>query len=425
MKTLIKSGRVIDPANNLDMVADILIEDNKIALIDERIEVDAEHKIDASGKIVIPGLVDMHVHLREPGREEKETILSGTTAALAGGVTSLLAMPNTEPAIDSAQNVRLLQEIINKDARSAVFIAGAITKERAGKELSDIAVLKKEGVLAITDDGSSVDSDALMLAAFRRAKKEGLLVICHSEDKTLSNNGVMNLGFVSTRLGLRGIPAESEYKRVERDLRLAEKAHALVHIAHVSTRRSVEIVALAKKKGLRVSAETCPHYFMLTEDAVAGYDTNMKMNPPLRTGDDVAAIKEGLRDGTIDVISSDHAPHTENEKEIEFARAEFGVTGLETELACAITELIGKGVLSWGELVAKMAMNPSRILGLQKGSLGIGCDADLAIIAPDDAWQVKKEELLSKSKNSAFLGRRLQGRVECTVYNGRIAYKRS
>ena len=420
MKILIKNGRVIDPQNKIDKVLDILVEGNKIARVARNIEVEADKIIEAEGKIVMPGLVDMHVHLREPGREDKETICSGTKAALHGGVTSVLAMPNTEPAIDCAENIGLLKNAISKSAKANVFFAGAITKGRRGEEITDIPRLKKEGITAISDDGASVDADKIMLAALIIAKKEKIPVICHSEDKKLSNSGVVNAGFTSTRLGLKGISKESEYKRVSRDIFLAEKAKAAIHIAHVSCAESVEIIAQAKKKGVKVTAETCPHYFTFTEEVVLGYDPNFKMNPPLRSFADMSAIRKGLSDGTIDVISSDHAPHTENEKDIEFEHAEFGVIGLETELACAITELVKKDILDWSELAKKMSLNPSRILGINKGTLNIGADADIIVVNPEKEWLVKKETFLSKSKNSSFIGKTLKGFVEYTIYQGKV-----
>jgi dihydroorotase len=423
MKTLIKNGRVIDPANNIDAVCDILMENSKIYKVEKNIKDSADYTLDATGKIVMPGIIDMHVHLREPGREDKETIASGTKAALRGGVTSVLAMPNTTPCIDSVENVRLLKCLIKNSAKVNVFIAGAITKARLGKELSDIAKLKKEGVIAISDDGSSVDSDKIMLEAFKIARKEKTLIICHSEDKKLSNHGVVNLGLTSTRMGLRGISQESEYKRVQRDIQLAEKAGAPVHIAHVSCRDSVEIIARAKKKGIRVTCETAPQYFALHEEAVLGFDTNMKMNPPLRTRDDMTSIRQGLAEGIIDVIASDHAPHTENEKEIEFERAEFGTIGLETELAVSISGLVETNFLKWSELVKKLTLNPAKILGINKGSLGVGCPADLIVVSAHKEWLVEKSALVSKSKNCAFLGRRLKGSIEYTLCNGKIVYK--
>jgi len=423
MKILIKNGRVIDPANNSDTVCDILVEGAKISQSGKNIKTDADNIIDASGKIIMPGIVDMHVHLREPGREDKETVATGTRAGLKGGVTSVLAMPNTSPAMDSPENIELLKEIIKKTAQANVFICGAISKGRLGKELSDIKGLKNCGAVAISDDGASLDSAELLSEALKQAKEQGIPVICHCEDQVLAAGGVVNLGFTSTRMGLRGISKESEYKRVERDIGLAEKTGACVHIAHVSCVESIEIIAKAKKKGTRVTCEVTPHHFSLTDEAVLRYDTNMKMNPPLRTKDDVAAIRQGLVDGTIDAIASDHAPHTENEKEIEFERAEFGVIGLETELAVSITELVQTGLLNWGELAAKLAFNPARILKINKGSLSVGSDADLIVVSPDAEWQVKKTELVSKSKNSSFLGRKLKGLVEYTICEGKIAYQ--
>ncbi|MDD5408476.1 MAG: dihydroorotase [Candidatus Omnitrophica bacterium] len=424
MSILIKGGRVIDPANKIDAFLDILIENNKISKVAKDIKTQASRMIDATDKIVAPGIIDMHVHLRQPGREDKETVATATAAASRGGVTTVLAMPNTNPAMDCLENIELSQGIINKDARIKVLICGAISRGRLGKELSDVASLKKGGVYAISDDGCSVDSDELMFEALKEAKQSEVLTICHSEDKKLSGRGVINMGFNSTRLGLRGISNESEYKRVARDIELAEKAGAAVHIAHVSCRQSVEIIAKAKKKGVKLSCETAPHYFSLTEDALLGYDTNMKMNPPLRSSEDVAAIKQGLKDGTIDVIASDHAPHTENEKDIEFERAEFGVVGLETELSAGITELIDTKLLDWNQLFEKIALNPARILGLDSGSLSEGRPADIVIISGDKEWTVKKNELISKSKNSAFLGRILKGVVDYTICDGKIVYTR-
>ncbi|MDP2905788.1 MAG: dihydroorotase [Candidatus Omnitrophota bacterium] len=422
-RILIKNGRVIDPAANKDEISDILIDGGKIISVARDIKNGCRQVLDAAGKIVLPGLVDMHVHLRQPGREDKETIASGTAAALKGGVTSVLAMPNTLPAIDSLKNVSLLQGIIKKDAQANVFICGAISLGRQGKELVDLARMRKAGVLAFSDDGSSVDDAELLLKAFKKAREYKALIICHCEDKILSAGGVVNLGFTSTRLGLRGISRESEYKRIERDIALSVRAKAALHIAHVSCRESVEIIALAKKKGADLTCETAPHYFCLTEEAVLGYDTNMKINPPLRSKDDVLAIKQGLGDGTIDAIASDHAGHTENEKDIEFERAEFGTTGLETELAAAATELVHTGILDWRQLAAKMSLNPSRILGINKGALIVGRDADIVIVDPDKEWVVRKEDFISGSKNSAFTGRKFKGVVEYTICNGKIAYK--
>lgn len=420
MRILIKNGRVIDPANGIDAVKDILTDGERISKVQESIEIKPDIIIDVSGKIVMPGIVDMHVHLREPGREDKETVASATLAALKAGVTSVLAMPNTMPSIDSARTVRLLRDIVKKTANVDVFICGAITIGRMGKKLTDILALKKQGVMAISDDGSSVDNEELMLMALRKAEKENMPCICHCEDKSLSAKGVINQGFISTRLGLKGIPKESEYKRVLRDIMLAEKTRARLHIAHVSCLESVEIIKKAKKKGINITAETAPHYFSLSEEDLIDYNTNMKVNPPLRTRHDIEAIKQGLKDGTIDVIASDHAPHTENEKEIEFEHAEFGTIGLETELSVSITELVATGILSWSELVKKICFNPAKILGIDKGTLSPDSSADIIIISAEKDWIVKKEEVVSKSKNSAFLNKRLKGVVEYTIHRGRI-----
>ena len=423
MKLIIKNGHVVDPANKIDDSLDILIEGEKISKVAKAIDSKAEIVIDASGKIIIPGIIDMHVHLREPGREDKETVASGTKAAARGGVTSVLAMPNTLPSLDSTKIIKALKEIIKNTANVDVFICGAITIARAGRELVNIAALKKEGIIAISDDGASIDSDEIMLKALEKAKKEKILVICHSEDKSLSNNGVVNLGFTSTRLGLRGISKESEYRRVGRDVKLAEETGADIHIAHVSCGESVEIIRKAKKIGIKVTCETAPHYFALNEEDLLDYNTNMKINPPLRSRDDIMAIKQGLKDGTIDIIASDHAPHTENEKDIEFDHAEFGSTGLETELSVGIAELIVSGILTWSELVKKISLNPAKALGIDKGTLAAGKDADIVIISPDKEWLVKKQDFVSRSKNSAFIGRKLKGAVEYTLHKGKVVYK--
>lgn len=423
MTLLIKNGRIIDPACALDATADIFIRDGRIVRVGERLaQGAADTVIDASGKIIMPGLVDIHVHLREPGREDKETVESGTKAALKGGVTTVLAMPNTDPAIDSVENVRLLKDIIKKSAACDVLIASAITKGRRGEELVDFAALKKEGVVAVTDDGSSVANASRMFEALKSATHHGLFLMSHCEEASLAHGGVMNLGFVSTQLGLRGIPKASEFRMVERDVRLAEKAGARLHITHVSCLESAELIAFYRRQGVAVTADTAPHYFCLTDEDLFGFDANLKMNPPLRGRGDTGAIRECLKNGAIDAIASDHAPHTENEKEIEFDRAAFGVTGLETELSVAATELVATGLLGWPELVRLMSLNPARLLGTQKGTLKEGSDADIVVFDPTREWKVTKESFISKSKNSAFLGRTLKGAVECTIYRGNIVY---
>ncbi|MCF7873482.1 MAG: dihydroorotase [Candidatus Omnitrophica bacterium] len=420
MKTLIKNAKVVRAGTGRSRKEDILIEAGKIIDIATAINPEGIDKIiDAAGKIVLPMLIDMHVHLREPGREDKEEIKTGTRAALAGGIGSVLAMPNTEPAIDSRETVKYLKRKIKQEAFVDVFLSAAITKGRKGKELGDIERLAKEGIKAITDDGDSVDNSQLMLEALKQAKKNNITVICHSEDKTLSKRGVLNLGFSSTCLGLRGIPKSAEFMRVARDIKLAKKADAKIHIAHVSCKESIEIIAKAKKKGVQVTAETAPHYFSLSEKDLWSFDTNKKINPPLRNQEDILAIKQALADGVIDVIASDHAPHTENEKDIEFQRAEFGTIGLETELSVAFTELIKKKFLSWQSLLDKFITNPAEILEIKKKSIKVGADADLIIFNPDKEWVVSKENFYSKSKNSCFLGRKLQGKIEKVFHKGK------
>ena len=423
MKLLIKNGLVVDPSSGFNGVMDILVENSLISRVEKNIQDACDSVIDATDKIVLPGLVDMHVHLREPGREDKETVSSGTKAALRGGVTSVLAMPNTTPAIDSVEQVKLLKKIVQKTAHANVFLASAITKGRMGQEVVDIVALKNEGVVALTDDGDSVDSTEVMREALMKARDANILIICHAEDKSLVKNGVINLGLISTQLGLRGIPKESEYKRVERDLQLASATGAAIHIAHVSCSESVALIAEAKAKGTRVTAETAPHYFTLCDEDLMGYDTNLKMNPPLRTRKDREALRVALKSGVIDAIASDHAPHTENEKEIEFDRAEFGVIGLETELAVSITELVESRLLDWPDLVQKMANNPAKILGIAKGTLKIGADADIIIVDSKKEWTVTKESFASMSNNSSFLGRTLKGKVVCTIFGGKVAFK--
>jgi dihydroorotase len=422
MSIIIKKGRIIDPAQNIDCVKDIHIEQNKITRIADSIPARADEIIDAQGMIVMPGGIDMHVHLREPGREDKETIATATRAALRGGITSLVAMPNTTPCMDSLQSVGLLQKKIQKTALNNVLIAGAITKNRKGHALVDFKGLSNKGVVAFTDDGDSVNDERLLSQAFELAGLINALIICHCEDTKLTNHGSVNKGIISTRMGLRGISKESEYQRVERDIRLAATSKARIHIAHVSCKESLDIIRSAKKEGIQVTAETCPHYIALCEDDIIDFDTNKKMNPPLRSAHDRAALRKALQDGTIDVLSSDHAPHTDNEKDIEFERAAFGVIGLETILAVAFTELVDTGIMDWMRLATICSHTPANILGLDKGDLSVGRDADLIVFQPGHKWRVNKADIWSKSKNSPFLGRELQGRVLYTIIGGKIAY---
>lgn len=424
MNYLIKNARVIDPADNIDDKLDIVISDGRIEDVGKGLQAKDCVVIDAKGMIAAPGLVDMHTHLREPGREDEETIRSGTVAAVAGGFTTVSAMPNTDPAIDSPDNVKTLKKSAAGSALANVIAIGAITEGREGKVLTDFRALKNEGALAVSDDGSSVEDGGVMTEALKLAKNEEILVIAHCEDVKLSQDGVINKGFVSTKMGLRGISKESEYIRISRDIELARKAGAAIHIAHVSSAESVEIIRKAKKSGVRVTAETCPHYFSLTEACCATYDTNTKMNPPLRTKEDVDAIKAGLADGAIDAISTDHAPHTDSEKDVEFDFAPFGIIGLETALSLSIMELVDKKVLSFPGLISKMSSDPARILGIEKGSLKKGVAADIVIIDPSKEYVYTKSSVKSKSKNSPFIGWTLKGRSEYVFVGGRLVLEK-
>jgi len=420
MKYLIKGGTVVDPIGNINEVLDVLVTDDKIADIGKSIQVKDAQVIDASGMIITPGLIDMHVHLREPGREDEETVLSGTRAAVKGGFTTVVCMPNTDPALDNVETLAMLKAIIAKDAIVNVLPAGAITIGRLGVELTDMKAMAKEGIVAVSDDGSSVEDSELMLKALKNAQSSNLVVIDHCEDMSLSNKGVMNKGFISTKMGLRGISRESEWVRIQRDIALAEKAGARIHIAHVSCKESVEVIREAKSRGVSVTAETAPHYFALTDECCVTYDTNTKINPPLRTAEDVAAIKEALVDGTIDVIASDHAPHTDSEKDVEFDLAPFGKIGLESSLGISIDELVIGKVLTWPQLVEKFASNPARILGLKSGTLKKGSLADITIIDPKKEYTITRETLESKSKNSPFVGWRLTGRAVHLFVAGKL-----
>lgn len=424
MNILIKNGRIIDPSCKFDGISDIFVSNGKVAELKENITASADHIIDAKGKIVISGLIDIHTHLREPGHEEEETIASGTRAAAHGGVTTIFCMPNTHPPLDNAPAVEFILLKAQKEGLVNVFPIGCITKGSAGEELAEIGVLKKAGVIAVSDDGNPVMNSQVMRRALEYTKMFNIPVISHCEDKYISKNGVMNEGHFSMVLGLRGIPPQSEEIMVSRDIMLAELTCGHLHIAHVSTAGSVDLIRQAKKKNINVTAETCPHYFTLTDEAVNNYNTNTKMNPPLRTQKDVDAIKEGLADGTIDCIATDHAPHTEEEKNKEYDLAPFGIIGLETMLGLVVTELIDKKVLTWSEAVSKMTCNPAAIFGLTgRGTIKPGSIADISIIDPDKEYILNFQDFMSKSKNSPFAGRTLRGRTEITIVGGKIAWE--
>ncbi len=420
MKIIIKGGRVIDPKTNLDKVADVYINDGIIEKIAENIDVTNAEIIDAKGKIVAPGLVDMHCHLRDPGYEYKEDIESGTRSAAKGGFTSVACMPNTDPVIDNAP---LAQFVINKAKQVGkvnVYPIGAISKGLKGEQLADIGELKFAGVVGVSDDGCPVNSSSLMRRAMEYAKMFETLVISHCEALDMLDEGVMNEGYTSTFLGLKGINSAVEEIQVARDVILSEKTDTPIHICHVSTVGSVEIIRQAKKKGLKVSCETCPHYFTLTEEACIGFDTNAKMNPPLRTQKDLEAIIEGLADGTIDAIATDHAPHHVDEKNLEFNEAKNGIVGFETALGLGYTYLVKTGKLTLNEFIKKMTANPANLLGLNKGTIEEGKTADIVVIDTENEYEVKVCDFESKAKNSPYDGYKLFGRAQTTIVNGKI-----
>jgi dihydroorotase len=420
MVLLIKGGHVVDPANKRDAVFDILIEKGKISRIEKNIKGEGYKIIEAKDKFVLPGLVDMHAHLRQPGREDEETLLTGSQAAIKGGFTTVCCMPNTAPAIDNQGVVEYIYAENKKIGLINIYSIAAITKNREGKELTEIGELKKAGAVALSDDGSPVMNAEIMRRALEYARMFDLTVISHCEEENLSAGGLMNEGYTATVLGLKGIPPEAESIMVARDIELARLTGAGLHIAHVSTKESVGLIRRAKSQDIKITCETCPHYFTLTEEAVLGYNTNCKVNPPLRAKEDVAAIKEGLKDGTIDAIATDHAPHADFEKDIEFEQASFGMIGLETALSLAIKELVQTKALTLTQLAEKMSLNPSRILGLNKGTLGAGVDADIVIIDLQKTWIPEKKKISSKSQNSPFLGWELPAEVTWVICQGRI-----
>ncbi len=423
---VLQQGRIIDPQTSTDRVGDILIVGGVIEKMGAVSPPKGAECFDVKGNIVAPGFCDMHVHLREPGYEYKETIESGTAAAAAGGFTAVCCMPNTLPAIDDASVVKA---IIGKSKIAGggivdVYPIGAVTRGREGKELAPMLELAREGAVAFSDDGAPVADAAIMRRALEYAAMTGRPVIQHAEDPSLAAGGVMHEGIMSTTLGLAGIPGAAEEVMIARDLHLLAYCGGSYHVAHISTRASVELVRAAKAKGLRVSCEVTPHHFTLSDEAVASYDTNTKMNPPLRTAGDVEAMIEGLRDGTIDVIATDHAPHSFDDKEVEFQYAPFGIVGLETAVGLAVTELIGRKHLTWGALIAKLAVNPREILSLPAVRIAEGEPANLTIIDPEMEWTVDPSSFKSRSKNTPFGGRKLKGKAWGIVNHGQITLER-
>lgn len=423
MKILVRGGRLVDPSSGLDGVLDVLIEDERIAAIGPRLDASADRTIDVSGLVVVPGLIDMHVHLREPGFEAKETIASGTRAAARGGFATVCAMPNTNPVNDDrATTERILSEARRSAAVNVLPIA-AVTRGSKGEELVDMAGLASAGAVAFSDDGWPVASGRMMRRALEAAAAAGRLVIDHCEDRSLAEGGVMHEGLVSARLGLAGIPAAAEEIMVARDIVLAEALGTRVHIAHLSTAGGVRMVAAAKARGVRVSAEATPHHLLLTDAALETRDPDFKMNPPLRTAADAAALAEGLRSGAVDVVATDHAPHTADDKGRGLERAPFGIVGLETAVALILDRFVRPGVLTLNRFVELFAINPARLLGLAgKGRLAVGADADLTVLDLELAATVDRDRFESKGRNTPFDGWKLTGGVAATIVGGRVAY---
>jgi len=427
MRLLIQNGHVIDPSQGQNSGLDVLIEDGKIAALITRGDAspgDCE-VFDATGLVVAPGFIDMHVHLREPGQEHKETIASGCSAAVAGGWTSVCPMPNTNPVNDNAAITRYMIEQAAKAGLANVFPIGAVTKSSDGTELAEMGEMKAAGAVAVSDDGRPVPNAGIMRRAMQYARDFDLPVIDHCEDKSLSSGGVMHEGRVSLLLGLKGMPALAEEIDAVRDIMLARETGARVHIAHVSTAGAVDAICRAKAEGVNVTCEVAPHHFTLRDSAVEGYDTNTKMAPPLRSEEHVGGIIRGLKDGTIDAIATDHAPHHADEKALEFDRAPFGITGLETAIGLAFTELVHKGVIDLVRLVELCSANPARILGLAgRGTLRPGSHADVTILDPALDWTFRNSETRSKSRNSPFDGRSLTGAAVATIVGGRVVFRR-
>lgn len=420
MQLLLKNGRLIDPAAKRDEEVDIHITDGVIVAIGKGLKAPSAQVMDLKGKVIAPGFIDMHVHLREPGYEYKETVLSGVTAAAAGGFTAVCCMPNTNPPIDDESVVRMIQ---NK-ARAAlnglvdVYPVGAVTKERKGERLAPLAELAEAGVVAFTDDGDPVHDAEIMRRALEYAAMYDRPVIQHAQDMPMTRGGAMNEGFVSTSLGLPGMPPAAEDIVVSRDIQLALYTGGRYHVAHMSTAGATDHVRHAKAQGVKVTSEVTPHHFTLTDEAVRGYDTNTKMNPPLRTAADVDALKKGLKDGTIDVIATDHAPHSFDEKQVEYQQAPFGIVGLETAIGLTISELVVTGVLTLSQMIEKLSVNPRNILRLPPLRIAEGEKANLTIFDPAAEWIVDPAAFKTKSKNTPFSGRKLTGKPVGVINNG-------
>jgi len=423
---LIKNGRVIDPANNIDKKYDVLIVDGKIAEVGSvpaQAEKTVQKVIDAAGKLVVPGLIDIHVHFREPGDEEEETITSGSSAAVAAGFTSVVCMPNTKPPIEDETDVEYVHRKARKARKTHVYTMGAITKGQEGAELAEMGFMAEAGAVGFTDDGRGVQDPAVMLRALKYAKMFDVVIAQHCEDEAFAAKGVMNAGYYSTILGLPGIDALAEEAMLWRDIQLIKKTGVRYHAQHLSTAGSVELIRAAKKDSLPVTCEVTPHHLLLTEESCADYDTNYKVNPPLRSRKDIDALKQAIAEGLIDALVTDHAPHLQSEKELEFLAAPFGIASLECALSLYVKALIEPRIIDWPALIRLMTVNPAKIIGIDKGTLSLGKQADVTIIDPDAEYKIDVHTFRSKSKNCPYNGWSVKGKVEKTIVQGEIRFE--
>jgi dihydroorotase len=423
MKILLKGGRVINPENEFDQVADVLIEDGKIAAIGKDLEAEGAEVYDASGKVVAPGLIDMHVHFREPGQEAKEDFISGSKAAAAGGFTRVATMPNTKPVVDSAALIRSLKERAREAGLIHIELIGAVTKGQKGEELAEMGDMLQAGAVAFSDDGHFDSSAKVMLNAFDYLHGFDKIIINHEEETTLCTEGVMNEGHRSAMLGLKGRPTVAEDIAVARDILLAEYADARLHVAHISSARSVELVREAKKRGVKVTAEVTPQHLTMTDECVELFDSSTKINPPLRAKTDCEALLAGLKDGTIDAIVTDHSPHAQEEKDREYANAPSGFPGLETSVGIMLTDLYHEGKIDLPLMISKMSYEPAKVFGLEAGTLTVGKAADVTVIDPEQEWTVEAEKFYTKGSHSPFVGRKLKGKAVRTIVDGRIGMR--
>lgn len=420
MKLLLKGGWVVDPSQNINEIMDVLIENGKIAEIGASLSADGAEVMDVTGKHVVPGLIDIHVHLRDPGLEYKEDIYTGTRAAAMGGFTSVACMPNTKPVIDNATGVEYVKSRARAIGAVNVFPIGAITKGSEGVELAEIGDMVQIGAVAVSDDGKPVSNAQVMRLALEYTQMFGIPVIAHSEDPHLAEGGQMNEGLVSTLLGMKGIPAVAEEIMIARDCMLAEYTGGYLHVAHVSTAGSVDIIRKAKARGIRVTAEVAPHHITLTDDIVRSFNSNTKVNPPLRTTHDIEALIAGLVDGTIDVIATDHAPHAFEDKDVEYKYAPFGISGLETAVGLVLQALVHCNIMPLRDVIAAMTIRPARILGIDKGTLRVGKDADITVLDLEEEWTIDPAKFVSKGKNSPYGGLQVKGKAVTTIVAGEV-----